>query len=118
MNPTSPSSFHLRNEVEWLIADFLSIAITLQFTVSTTGSMIQMCTNHQSNHNITSHATGSVHMSQKVVCIFHSIFSTNHIKNDLFSVSISISTLAFELTINMYNTKFNTSSGYGVRGHR
>ena len=69
MNPTSSSSFHLRNEVEWLIADSLSIAITLQFTVSTTGSMIPMCTNHQPNHNITSHATGSVHMSQKVVCV-------------------------------------------------
>ena len=104
MNPTSSSSFHLRNEVEWLIADSLSIAITLQFTVSTTGSMIQMCTTHQPNH-ITLHATGSLHMSQKVVCIY------------LFSVSISISTLAFKLTINMYNTKFNTSSD-GVRGHR
>ena len=103
MNPTSSSSFHLRNEVEWLIADFLSIAITLQFTVSTTGSMIQMCTNHQPNHNITSHATGSVHMSQKVVCTY--------------LVFQSLSTLAFELTINMYNTKFNTSSD-GVRGHR
>ena len=107
MNPASSSSFHLRNEVEWLIADFLSIAITLQFTVSTTGSMIQMCTTHQPNqpNHITLHATGSVHMSQKVVCIY------------LFSVSISISTLAFKLTINMYNTKFNTSSE-GVRGHR